>query len=79
MDSREQVILAGKLGAALLAAGWEVAHIKQRSGHVYYETAEMVNVIGALYRAGYVLRETDASAPPARPPRLIVFPRERRS
>ena len=79
MNAADQVILAGELHAALLAAGWEVAHIKQRSGHVYYETAEMVNAIGALYRAGYVLRETDASAPPARPPRLIVFPRERRS
>ena len=79
MDSRDQVILAGKLNAALLAAGWEVAHIKQRDGHVYYETAETVNVIGALYRAGYVLRETEQSAPPARPPRLIVFPGERRS
>ena len=78
MDSRDQVVLAGRLNAALLAAGLEVAHIKQRNGHVYYETAEPVNVIGALYRAGYVLRDINASEPPARPPRLIQFPGERR-
>ena len=76
MNSADQVILAGRLNAALLAAGLEVAHIKQRNGHVYYETAEPVNVIGALYRAGYVLRDINAAEAPTRPARLIEFRRK---
>ena len=50
MDSRDQVVLAGRLNAALLAAGLEVARLKQRSGHTYYMTAAHLDVLRRFLR-----------------------------
>jgi hypothetical protein len=78
VNSAEQVVIAGKVGAAFMAARLEVARLKQHSGRAYYPPAEMVDVVRALYRAGFVVREIDAESPPTRPPRLIQFPKDRR-
>ena len=77
MDANAQVVLAGRLGAALLAAGLRIRRHKQRDGHSYFEVAEMVNVVGCIYHGGYVIEDLNATEAPTRPARLLKFPKER--
>jgi hypothetical protein len=69
VNSRDQVILAGRLNAALLAAGLVVTH-NQRvpGGRSVRVPAELVDVVGWLARGDYWIEESGSTVlPPARP------------
>jgi hypothetical protein len=66
MDSRDQVILAGRLNAALLAAGLEIVSQKREGGRMTIVEAEPVSVVGWLFRGNFLLRETGSTVLPHR-------------
>jgi len=77
MDATAQRALAARVANALDGARIEIGRPRQAGREHWVERADYVAVLGAIYHAGYIVRDLDA-APPARPPRLIVFPRKRR-
>ena len=72
MNAQDQLVLAQAFAEALRAAGWEIAEQKQRDGRSYCPPADPVAVLGAIYRARFVMhRIADAPEAPAWRPRLV--------
>ena len=72
MNAAEQVILAGKLNAALLAAGLTVTH-NQRvpGGRSVRVAAELVDVVGWLAKGDYWIEDVGSTVLPDPQPRLL--------
>jgi len=81
MNAADQVILAGKLRAALHAAGLRFESQRREGSKMGRIESEYVDLIGWATKGNYWLVEVSEDATPlapARPPRLIQFPGERR-
>jgi len=73
MNAAQQVRLAGRLNAALLAAGLVVTHNRRvPGGRTARVPAELVDVVGWLAKGDYWIEEAGSPVPAPRPRLLAI-------